>query len=133
MKNGDYDSVLFDGTNGSVQAKSIQCWGSTNITRVNIRSNTDNNSGQLALFKSDGTRSIYMNGESGGVSLAGNIAVAGNSTINGKILAKSLGTMFMGYDGNMGYPCLSNHNVKFEWDGAHLQLYVEDNKIAQIV
>lgn len=36
MKNGDYDSVLFDGTNGSVQAKSIQCWGSTNITRVNI-------------------------------------------------------------------------------------------------
>ena len=105
---------------------------SNNVT-AHMWSDTDNKSGQLALFKGDGTRSIYVNGQSGGMSLTGKLAVAGNATINGKILAKSLGTMFMGYDGNMGYPCLSNHNVRFEWDGAHLQLYVEDHNIAQIV
>ena len=133
MKNGDYNSVLFDGANGTVQAKSIRCWDSTNNVTAHMWADTDNNSGQLALFKGDGTRSIYVNGQSGGMSLTGNLAVAGDATINGKILAKSYGTMLMGFDGNMGYPCLSNHNVRFEWDGAHLQLYVEDNKIAQIV
>lgn len=133
MKNGDYNSVLIDGTKGSIQAKSMLCLDSTNITKVNIWVDTDNNSGQLALFKGDGTTSIRANGQSGGLSLTGNLAVASNATINGTILAKSLGTMFMGFDGNMKYPCLSNHHVRFEWDGAHLQLYVEDNKIAQIV
>lgn len=131
--NGSYNSVLFNGHNGSVQAQSIQCWDSTNNVTAHMWADTDNNSGQLALFKGDGTRSIYANGQSGGMSLTGNITVAGNSTINGKISVKTLGTMFMGFDGNMGYPCLSNHHVRFEWDGAHLQLYVEDNKIAQIV
>ena len=129
MKNDDYNSVLFDGTNGSVQAKSIQCWDSTNITRVNIWSNTDNNSGQLALFKGDGTRSIYMNGESGGMSLAGNLAVAG--VIKPYTSGRAL--QITRFDGTTGIPCTSNHNVKFECDGAHMQLYVDNYKIGQLI
>lgn len=132
MKNGDYNSVLFNGANGSVQAQSIQCWDNTNITRANMWTNTDNNSGQLALFKGDGTRTIYMNGNSGGMSLTGNCTVGGNLTVNGKMTVKSGSSTIMGFD-STGYPCISNHNVKFSWDDTHLQLYVDGHKIGQLI